>query len=178
MAALGAREVVLSDSEPSLVELMSQSVRVNQFSGRVRVLRHDWAVDSPAALGRDFDVVIACDCIYYGGDGLPETMKSCCAADGIGLLAHEPRGQVWGQAPVSIEFEKHFQIENMCVDGLHGRPDRESCRSAEDESTWQKWLDHPTHQFIKQQGHLVHERVQCLCLKPTRTSENNGHAEE
>lgn len=34
MAALGAREVVLSDSEPSLVELMSQSVRVNQFSGR------------------------------------------------------------------------------------------------------------------------------------------------
>lgn len=42
---------------------------------RVRVLRHDWAVDSPAALGRDFDVVIACDCIYYGGDGLPETMK-------------------------------------------------------------------------------------------------------
>jgi hypothetical protein len=45
---------------------------------RVSARQHDWVLDPPAALGGPFDMVVACDCVYEGGAGLPEALVVRC----------------------------------------------------------------------------------------------------
>ncbi|KAK3252003.1 hypothetical protein CYMTET_38685, partial [Cymbomonas tetramitiformis] len=92
LAALGAREVVLTDNEPRLLKIMQKNISLNSASGRP-----------------PFDIIVACDCIYEGGDGLVSTLQSCCAAEGIVLLAYEPRGQVWGESPFHQDLLQKFE---------------------------------------------------------------------
>ncbi|KAK3252002.1 hypothetical protein CYMTET_38685, partial [Cymbomonas tetramitiformis] len=108
LAALGAREVVLTDNEPRLLKIMQKNISLNSASGRVMARTHDWCKDA-LPLRPPFDIIVACDCIYEGGDGLVSTLQSCCAAEGIVLLAYEPRGQVWGESPFHQDLLQKFE---------------------------------------------------------------------
>mmetsp|Transcript_12115 Transcript_12115/g.16492 ORF Transcript_12115/g.16492 Transcript_12115/m.16492 type:complete len:252 (+) Transcript_12115:37-792(+) len=161
LALLGAKEVVLADNESSLIQVMRENIELNGVSDRVRAVLFDWTLD-PQVLGSPFDIVVACDCIYYGGDGLGSCLAQCCNAGGYVLLAYEPRGQVWGECDCSLEMMKTFQVRSLEIDGLtcNTRPD-DPCPI---NSFWHKWTSHPVNLRYRKEGHMTFDRIKVLKL--------------
>jgi hypothetical protein len=97
-------------------------------------------------------------------------LQACCRSDGVVYTAHEPRGQVWGEAPYSLALLASFQARELEVEGLHHRGLTAAAAAKEGATFWQRWLQAPCHAPYRQQGALVYERIRVMELTPFLTS--------
>lgn len=64
----GAKSVVLSDNEMSVLTLAADSISVNGFNDGVRTMVVDWNNKDSWPCPQDFDAVIATDVLYHGSN--------------------------------------------------------------------------------------------------------------
>jgi hypothetical protein len=96
LAQLGARRVVMTDSDEDVLELMQRNVEQNRLGDRVDCARLDWSDRSTWVPAVRFDVVLAADVLYHGdGVALCDVFSAHMPPDhptATGFLGYRPRG--------------------------------------------------------------------------------------
>ncbi|KAK2080533.1 hypothetical protein QBZ16_000386 [Prototheca wickerhamii] len=93
---LGARECLLTDYEPLVLDLLKENVKVNSLEGPCAVHALDWAEPGSTMDSRDlhtFNVVLAADVLYISDIVLPfvAVLQALLHPEGIALIGHQTR---------------------------------------------------------------------------------------